>query len=133
MKCTFMLLPFVLALAVLPLFATEQFQATTIPFDFAVNGQVYPAGDYELVRTNVTGVWFLRSGDLRHRNVFIVNIEDYPRNAQPKLVFHRYGKHAFLRQIWSRSLAVSLLPSRQEAAIRASVGRPVVVALLVKQ
>ncbi|MCW5964111.1 MAG: hypothetical protein KIT83_08735 [Bryobacterales bacterium] len=133
MKRALAIFTLLFALAALPVFADQTVLTATIPFEFVVKGQVYAPGAYELIRTNITNAWLLRTGERQHCTAFIVVVEDYPKNAQPKLVFHRYGKDAFLAQIWSPSLGVSLPPSRQEAAIRASVGRPVVVALLLKR
>lgn len=133
MKRSITLLSLVLALIMLPLMAADQYQASTIPFDFVVRGITLPAGEYETQRLVPAGIWMIRSMSDNAKAAFSANLEDYPRNSEPRLVFHRYGKTYFLSQIWTNSLGVTLPESRQELQLRARVGAPVVVAVLMKR
>ncbi len=133
MKRALTTLTLLFALAALPVFASGQDLAATIPFDFTLKGKVFDAGKYELARLSNVGAWAISDGERNLQLVFQTVMEDYPRHAQPKMVFHRYGKHYFLTQLWTASLGVSIPQSREEAQIRASKGRPVVVALLMKR
>ncbi len=132
MKRALTILSLLFALAALPVFAGPNNLETTIPFDFAVKDQVFAAGEYEVYRM-IPGTWAVRTGAGKHLALFNVVQQDYLDKSQAKLVFHRYGKQYFLAQIWSHSQAVSIPASRQELQIRASVGRPVLVALLLKR
>lgn len=133
MKRTLTILSLLFALAALPVFAQRNILSATIPFDFAVKGKAFTAGAYYVVQLNPAGAWAVQSTDRKQQIIFQVVMEDYPRDAQPKLVFHRYGNHYFLAQVWTPTLGMSLPASSEELQIRASVGRPVLVALLIKR
>lgn len=133
MKRALTLLSLVLALAALPVLASAQEISANIPFAFTVRGKQFDAGRYDLSRLSAIGAWTLRDSNRNYQLIFQTVMEDYPRDAQPKLMFHRYGEEYFLTQIWTQSLGVSVPESRQEAQVRARVGRPVVVALLMKR
>lgn len=133
MKRALTILSLLFALAAVPAFAQQEILSAKIPFGFAVKGQALAAGEYEVNRVAATGSWVIRSADRPQGVFFITTPEAYTANAQPKLVFHRYGDRYFLAQVWTPSLSVSLPESRQELQIRAAVGRPVVVALLIKR
>lgn len=132
MKRTLTILCLLFALAALPALAQQNKLSATIPFDFALKGKIFTAGAYDVAPVNSAGTWAVSSGDRKQNIAFNVVMEDYPRDAQPKLVFHRYGNRYFLAQIWTPSLGMSVPESREELQIRASVGRPVLVALLIK-
>jgi len=133
MKRALVILPILFALAILPAFAQNQMIAVNIPFDFSVRNQVLPAGEYTISEVTATGGWIVRSVENNKAAVFVVLPHDYTRAAQPKLVFHRYGRDNFLTQIWTSNRAVALPQSKREMIVLAKAGRPVTVSLLIKR
>jgi hypothetical protein len=91
-----------------------------VPFDFAVAGKKFTAGQYSIVRVNLTAgdlVLSVSSADDRSR-VYPVTIPVDRRIASDKstLVFHRYGDEYFLAQIWSAGSTTgrAFIKSRRE-------------------
>ena len=77
-----------------------------VPFDFVVGTKTMPAGEYTFV---LNGVGALRIAQMNGSE--IAGIVALPvvgnDNDQPKLLFHRYGTHAFLAEVRLGEMGVS--------------------------
>jgi hypothetical protein len=83
--------------------ATPTTQAK-IPFAFEVNNTTMPAGQYEVTRVfDGSGAGQLIRGTHSGGGVFLptMSLHYTERNAEPKLVFHCYGRECFLSEVWS--------------------------------
>jgi hypothetical protein len=81
-------------------FAQMPIGKAQIPFAFSVGKYVMPAGEYRI------DIPTLGSPVLRMRGpqvlVFLTNhTQANTRPEQGKLVFHRYGNHYFLEEVWT--------------------------------
>ena len=76
----------------------------SIPFDFTVGNQSFPAGDYTIstVQVQARDVIQIQSSD-GQRVSFAPTHPSYSLDpsAQAKLVFQHYGSEYFLSQIWT--------------------------------
>ena len=94
---------------------------TNIPFDFVVGDKVLPAGQYTMKGLGAVGQAILISQKDAKSSIIRLTNELQPRseNTQARLVFHRYGQHYFLAEVWGGgdSVGRKLMPSRQERAI----------------
>ena len=93
-----------------------------IPFDFMVNGQSYPAGEYVVnVRGAIgRGVAMLSGPDGNFLTLVNAITWDGPtRQGTPYLTFHGYENRYFLRNMWTGTWGVGLeFPrSREEKEI----------------
>jgi hypothetical protein len=94
--------------AALALFATTAAIAQTVdveanvPFSFTVNRATLPAGEYSLKSMDDLGIALaIRNLNSRTANLVVSNACTSPKSAnRTKLLFHRYGNHYFLSQIW---------------------------------
>jgi hypothetical protein len=84
----------------------------TIPFDFTVGKQTMAAGDYT-VKMNGT-VLNLTRMDGQGFAFAPTYGYGYNKDASPRLVFHRYGKRAFLSQAWIANSGRELFASPME-------------------
>jgi hypothetical protein len=75
----------------------------TVPFEFIVDGQTLPAGDYTIGGVSAPTL-AIQSAD---RNVNVMSLphacESLNIPETSKLVFHQYGGQYFLSQIWTES------------------------------
>jgi hypothetical protein len=82
----------------------------TVPFNFVIGDQVYPAGDYAIQTLAPTIDTFLYLRSRVDSKPFVVqarkNTAVIPA-TQTKLVFHRVGTSYFLYQVWSAGSYVS--------------------------
>lgn len=94
--------------AALALFGTMAASAQTVdvkanvPFSFTVNRATLPAGEYSLKSMDEQGAALaIRDLNSKTANLVLSSSCRSPKSAsQTKLVFHRYGNHYFLSQIW---------------------------------
>jgi hypothetical protein len=86
-----------------------------IPFEFHSGSEMMPAGRYDIQELS-DHVLILRPSN-QHRSQFLIAIraERLRPSAQGKLVFHRYGSHYFLYQIWSPNLSSGLELTKSHA------------------
>jgi len=73
----------------------------TVPFNFTVGRQNLSAGEYTFSQDRLSRAMVLRNQQgevLSH--VLIYSVETSEASNSGKLVFHRYGGHFFLAQIW---------------------------------
>ena len=99
-----------------------------IPFDFIVRGQTMTAGTYYVSHQYANGLLGISS---LKQGVFILGnrteVTDL-KNYQTRLVFHRYGDHYFLNQVWMDEGRGYQLPEsiqEKEMAKTASAAKPV--------
>jgi hypothetical protein len=75
-----------------------------IPFDFSVVDAVLKAGNYRIQDVQA-GTLLLQSDDRQvHRFLFTVPDGAANHNRQPTLVFARYGKELFLKEVYLSSV-----------------------------
>lgn len=83
-----------------------------VPFDFVAAERALPAGDYTVTPAFSDHTMLIRSTDSKHA-LFVITMGAQSPDIQkvPKLVFHRYGEHYFLSEVWTASTNVgSRLP-----------------------
>ena len=94
----------------------------TIPFDFAVSGKTFPAGEYVL-RRSIEGpriVLAIRGEDNNEAAYLATHsIEARDIQQESKLVFNKYGDQSFLSQVWTsgRSYGDELTKTRRERTL----------------
>jgi len=96
----------------------------TVPFTFIVRNQEMPAGAYSVSRVPVQtapGPLLIRNHNVhKDKPVFTScypTTRDRTSGGSPKLVFHRFGNHYFLAEVWpDRAAGYILPPSREELA-----------------
>ena len=72
----------------------------TIPFQFNVGSEKFPAGDY-LVAPLFDKSVKIESVERRAATVVLTSLTGGgPKIQGPKLVFHKYGERRFLSQLW---------------------------------
>ncbi len=106
-----------------------------IPFSFAVNGKILPAGEYAVFQGSTPGTMIVQGVD--HKvGAFAVVFSTTARSAQQdkaRLVFNGYGDRYFLSQIWTGDGQGSQLPTtgpeRELIAQRNHPSQAVVAAL----
>ena len=74
----------------------------SVPFDFVVADQAYPAGDYAVKSLNNSGVPILiRNSDQAENGIALsTSCSSGKPSTTTKLVFHRMGGQYFLYQVW---------------------------------
>jgi hypothetical protein len=110
-----------------------------VPFAFSVGSAQLPAGTYEISPVGPGNSSILIQNHENSAAAMSTAGREQPRNASPKLVFHRVGNSYFLAEVWRSSTAEGMIvpTSKQEKElekeIRASTGKggyeEVVVAL----
>ena len=115
-------------------FAQHVHVRANIPFNFTINKNTLPAGQYDVREIDSAGghVLAIQSGEGKMGQMFLTNAVS--ASASPnktKLVFTRYGDQYFLSQIWleGSDIGRELPKSAREAELaRASATKKVVVA-----
>jgi hypothetical protein len=79
-----------------------------IPFQFQIGGAALPAGEYVVSRDRPSAQGFLTIWGLDRKTRAILfqaspTLSTSAQNANPKLVFYRYGSTSFLREVWQGS------------------------------
>jgi hypothetical protein len=73
----------------------------TVPFAFSANGRNLPAGSYDIQRKS-SCILSLSNVKTGRSQFLMVRSESGPAiETRGRLVFQRYGTHAYLRQVWS--------------------------------
>jgi hypothetical protein len=72
------------------------------PFALVVGDQPVPAGEYTFSVVSATGLLLVRSAD-GSVNIFInsLPVQKLETESRFKLVFHRYGAHYYVSEIWT--------------------------------
>ena len=119
------MLTVVVALAVATAVVSARAQSSKvvaeIPFEFSVGYKTMPAGEYSAeIVTNAGNALMIRSADGRLNAVRLSQETERAKNkTHARLVFHRYGEHYFLAEVWNGSdrTGRELLMSQEEKAI----------------
>lgn len=111
----------------------------TVPFEFRVLDQVFPAGEYTI--TYPTGphrevVMITNADGVALRLVQTFQSMPAVKSGEPYLLFHRYGNESFLTQIWTPGMDTGRqFPKarleKELARAELANGGPVKVALVV--
>jgi hypothetical protein len=72
----------------------------TVPFDFVVNQQTLPAGEYRVYESHPGFVIFKASNGKDHAIVMANPLQASNVQTTGRLVFHRYGDVYFLSELW---------------------------------
>ena len=82
--------------------AQSTYVTASVPFDFVVADQTYPAGDYAVKSISNTGVPILiRNSDQAENGIALsTSCSSGKPSTTTKLVFHRMGGQYFLYQVW---------------------------------
>ncbi len=95
---------------------------SNVPFNFVVGDQTMPAGEYRIRRASaLSNGLIIQSSDATSSAMRLSNaIEPSSEKTNARLVFHRYGSHYFLTEVWSGgdNEGRELTKSRQERASR---------------
>ena len=91
-----------LLLATASAYAQTGVVKANVPFNFIVNKAELPAGQYRIQPMGITAsAMAIESPDGKVAQAFLPNACASPQAQKTtKLVFHRYGSHYFLAQIW---------------------------------
>jgi hypothetical protein len=82
--------------------AQQTYVKANIPFDFAVGGRAFPAGDYTVKSISQNGVMRIDDDQESAKAISLSNTCTSSTPASTtKLVFHRLGDHYFLYQVWT--------------------------------
>lgn len=84
-------------------FAQDIHVRANIPFNFIVNKDTLPAGQYEVKAEGSSGshVLAISNWEERTARLFLTNnVDSLANSSKTKLVFERYGDRYFLSQIW---------------------------------
>lgn len=75
-----------------------------IPFAFSVGYKTMPAGEYTVLQINNSNGLLIQSMDGKTSAVRLSSgVESSKTQSLARLVFHRYGEHYFLAQVWNDS------------------------------
>jgi hypothetical protein len=87
--------------------------AATVPFGWQANGHQFPAGRYTINKEESSPVLSIRNEN--GKGTFLMTGEASSSNTSPRLVFHRYGDHYFLAEVWGPGASGNKVrPSRAE-------------------
>ena len=110
--------------------------SASIPFEFTVNGHTLPAGQYLLNKhPDFPNGWVI--ADVKHHsNSVLVALPAQAKQEgeQPRLVFHRYGSHYFLCELWTSTSdhVLAFKESREERQLVQAIGRPDIQAVAMR-
>ena len=103
----------------------------SVPFDFVVANQAYPAGDYAVKSISDTGVPILiRNSDEAEKGIVLSgSCSSVKPSTTTKLVFHRMGGQYFLYQVWQEGNTTGReFPlSKREIQLARNSSRPEIV------
>jgi hypothetical protein len=105
-----------IALAVVPAYAQRGGVQAKVPFNFAVSGKTFPAGEYTMIAVSHQ----VTIEDAKGRPVAMVlanDISGRSGGANGRIVFHCYSDRCFLSELWAptQENGRQLLTSRTEA------------------
>ena len=108
-----------------------------VPFDFQVGSQHLSAGTYNVSRPAYSGVLRLQNTASRTSTLAAMPISSgVNRNAESKLVFHKYGDRYFLAEVWfgDDSVGHALPKSKMEKeyAVQLHIGKPEAIYLAMR-
>jgi len=115
MKSSRLMIAVAVALFVLAIPAIAQTGSVrvTVPFDFTVGKQTLAAGEYRVSVDSMQRLQIKPIGGTVAATV-LTNLIGGNENQAPKLIFHRYGDHYFLAQVWTARWGHELFASAAE-------------------
>lgn len=81
--------------------------SATVPFGWQANGHQFSAGTYLIGKEESAPVICIRNTD--GKGGFVMTGQATGKDSSPRLVFHRYGDHYFLAEVWAPDAAGSKL------------------------
>jgi hypothetical protein len=96
----FSLLAAVVVMTAGSLNAQTSLVTANVPFAFSAGKTSFPAGEYRVNEISTLGALSIVGRDLGSGIVNSLRTQSSSPSASTKLVFHRYGSHYFLYQIW---------------------------------
>ena len=133
MKNTLCRITGILALAFLATTEVARAQepvVANIPFQFTAGQMTLPAGEYKVQRMNDdSSALLVRSTDGNEATIVMTFAASVNApQTQTKLIFHRYGNHYFLAQVWTagstRGRALTKSAKEKEQALGARNEKP---------
>jgi hypothetical protein len=99
--------------------AHAQASGFTVPFDFTVGNQVFPAGNYQVSYYPTKNAILIRSQDERFHAFTATHLAD-PSTRDGEVVFTKYGNQYFLHEVLcsAMSMNVAVPTSRLEKRAR---------------
>ena len=92
----------------------QSYQVTAkVPFEWQANGHQFAAGKYTINKEESSPVLCIRNEN--GKGAFLMTGETSGSNTSPRLVFHRYGDHYFLAEVWA--------PGASGSKVRTSLAR----------
>ena len=120
-KQLFALIGLGLLLATASAYAQTVELKANIPFNFIVQGETLPAGEYMIEKlSSGNSVLAIRSSDQQtQKTVLAIRCESLNASPRSRLLFHRYGDQYFLSQIWvaGNNSGQQLPKSRRESEV----------------
>jgi hypothetical protein len=120
----FMMLSFLVTLAVTPVTAQSSFlfARIRIPFEFNIRDKTLPSGEYIVKRSVSASPEMLLISSVEGGSgeyVLTNNVQAKMRQSESKLIFHQYGDQYFLSQVWTAgdSAGRELPKSGRECAV----------------
>lgn len=95
-----------------------------VPFEFSVGYKTMPAGEYMLRSITSAGdALMIQSADSRLTALRQSEATARNKDNHARLVFHRYGEHYFLAEVWNGAdlTGRQLLKSQEERAIESEL------------
>ena len=128
MKSTRTLITIVLLFTAVSLFAqteNRQLMKVNIPFNFTVDNQTLPAGQYYVLSVTPERSIRLASTDGKH-SAMVSDLPNYASSPSPssRRVFHRYGNEYFLAQVWTAGDNVARNPFVSKRAMEIAHSSP---------
>lgn len=107
-----------IALAVVPAHSQRGGIQANIPFNFAVSGKTFPAGEYMMIAASHQVTVEDANGRIIAR-VLANDISDGSAGVNGRIIFRCYGDRCFLSELWSpdQENGRQLLTSRSEAEL----------------
>lgn len=124
-------------LAATPTLRAQEPVFVKIPFAFTAGTMTLPAGEYRVLQGHASPALLIEGMD-RSATTFVSSntvVSNEPKE-QSKLVFHCYGKHCFLAQVWragesrGRELLKSAKEKEQDIARNEALDQVTIVARL---
>lgn len=77
-----------------------------VPFDFVVGTKAMPAGEYRLSIISGVTLRISQINGSQMAGIVAAPVAGSDNNA-PRLLFHRYGNHFFLTEVWVGEMSIS--------------------------
>jgi hypothetical protein len=81
-------------------FASSEMARVQIPFDFAVDGEVMPAGEYVIARPSEKVISLRRIGGTETKASIANPAYSSSWDGKARIIFNRYGNEYFVSTIW---------------------------------